>query len=113
MTHTVGYIEHCIAQPTPQLPLRTQPTSPKGYVGQAISSQEPLLLIRKNRQNPNHHLWNNNGTWFICYTTTRDPALSGTRHRRSLKTKSVVEARRLRDRLLASLSPTTLFTHFN
>jgi len=77
MTHSIGYIDRdsCAKQPTPQLSLRT------------------------NRTNPNHHLWNNNGTWYICYTVC-EPGLSGTRRRESLRTKSITTARRLRDRVL-------------
>ena len=117
MTHSIGTIDHarCTQQPNTQLSLRTnptQPTSPKGYVGQATSNQGPVLSIRRNKQNPNHHLWNNNGTWYIHYTICQT-GLSGTRRRHSLNTKSAVEARRLRDRLFASLSPSTLFTCFN
>jgi len=46
--------------------------------------------------NPNHHLWNNNGTWFLHYTEHPTP-LTKQRVRRSLKTRSLDEARRRRD----------------
>jgi hypothetical protein len=26
------------------------------------------IVLRINAANPNHHLWNNNGTWFVHYT---------------------------------------------
>ncbi|MEN9359056.1 MAG: hypothetical protein RL095_591 [Verrucomicrobiota bacterium] len=54
------------------------------------------ISIRKNSSNPNHHLWNNNGTWFIHYTL-HPTALTKQRIRQSLNTKSVTEARLLRD----------------
>ena len=56
------------------------------------------LAIRVNPDNPNHHLWNNNGTWFIHYTVYPD-ALTAERVRRSLGTRSLAEARRRRDAL--------------
>ena len=52
----------------------------------------------KNTTNPNHHLWNNHGTWFVCYTVYPTP-LTKERRRESLHTKSVDEARRRRDML--------------
>ncbi len=54
------------------------------------------LAIRTDHENANHHLWNNNGTWFIHYTVY-PTAVTKKRIRKSLKTKSVLEARRLRD----------------
>ena len=57
------------------------------------------LSIRVDARNPDHHIWNNNGTWwFHCTFHT------GNRKRRcrtSLKTRDVVEARRRRDVLIA------------
>jgi hypothetical protein len=50
--------------------------------------------------NPNHHLWNNHGTWFLCYTEHPTP-FTKQRIRRSLKTRSVEEARRRRDEFFA------------
>ena len=57
----------------------------------------PALRIRQD--NPNHHLWNNNGTWFIHYTVHR-PDFTKSRVRDSLGTKSLAAARRLRNRIL-------------
>ncbi|MBI5395641.1 MAG: hypothetical protein HZA91_10130 [Verrucomicrobia bacterium] len=54
------------------------------------------LSVRVNRTNPDHHLWNNNGTWFVHYTVYPD-RLTKERVRRSLGTKSLAEARRKRD----------------
>jgi len=63
----------------------------------------------KNVANLNHHLWNNHGTWFVCYTVYPTP-VTKERRRESLRTKSVEEARRRRDELFAcrrapSISP--------
>ncbi len=59
------------------------------------------LSVRVNHANPNHHLWNNNGTWFIHYVVHPTP-ITKERIRRSLRTKSLEEARALRDALLAT-----------
>ena len=57
------------------------------------------ISLRTNPKNPNHHLWNNHGTWYIHYVVhptvnTKD------RIRRSLQTKSIAKARRERDAIL-------------
>lgn len=57
------------------------------------------LSLRVNPANPNHHLWNNNGTWFIHYVVHPTP-LTKDRIRRSLRTKSLAEARARRDAIL-------------
>jgi hypothetical protein len=56
----------------------------------------------KNMTNRNHHLWNNHGTWFVCYTVYPTP-LTKERRRESLRTKSLAEARRRRSELFARL----------
>jgi hypothetical protein len=53
--------------------------------------------------NPNHHLWNNHGTWFVHYTRYPTP-FTKERVRRSLQTKSLVEAREKRDAILRATS---------
>ncbi|MEA3208794.1 MAG: hypothetical protein QOE70_1851 [Chthoniobacter sp.] len=59
------------------------------------------LSLRVNPANPNHHLWNNNGTWFIHYVVHPTP-ITKERVRHSLRTKSLEEARVRRDALFAS-----------
>ena len=54
------------------------------------------LSLRTNPENPNHHLWNNNGTWFIHYVVHPTP-ITKERIRKSLGTKSLTEARAKRD----------------
>lgn len=61
---------------------------------------QATLSIRIDHSNPNHHLWNNNGTWFIHYTVYPD-SLTTQRVRRSLRTRSLREARLKRDGLFA------------
>jgi hypothetical protein len=59
------------------------------------------LAIRTDDRNLNHHLWNNNGTWFIHYTVYPTP-VTKQRIRSSLRTKSLVQARDRRDDILST-----------
>lgn len=70
----------------------------------ATGAVYPQLGVRVDPANPDHHLWNNHGTWFIHYTVYPDP-LTAERVRRSLRTRSLDEARRRRDELFAGLTP--------
>jgi hypothetical protein len=67
----------------------------------ASSGQYPMLSIRADHRNPNHHLWNNNGTWFLCYTVLTSP-VTAERVRTSLKTRSLGAAIRRRDQKFAA-----------
>ena len=49
------------------------------------------LSIRTDPANRNHHLWNNNGTWFAHYTLHTN-AFTAERVRRSLRSQSVPPA---------------------
>jgi hypothetical protein len=68
------------------------------------------MTIKKNQnasiriwaQNPDHHLYNNNGSWWLHYTSYPD-AISAKRIRRSLGTRNLHEARERRDAFLAQL----------
>ena len=51
----------------------------------------------------NHHLWNNNGTWWF-HGTFHKPDGTAERVRTSLRTKCVREARRKRDRVVSGTS---------
>ena len=62
-----------------------------------------VLAIRTDEENPNHHLWNNNGTWFVHYTVYPTP-VTKQRVRKSLKTKCLDEARKKRDSLFKQMS---------
>jgi hypothetical protein len=61
------------------------------------------LAIRLNPGNPDHHLWNNNGTWFVHYTIHPTP-FTKQRIRASLGTKNLAEARLRRDQLVVSVT---------
>jgi hypothetical protein len=58
--------------------------------------------IRVDESNPRHHLWCNNGTWWVHYTIHFD--CRKRRIRRSLRTRSLDIAIRRRDELLARLA---------
>jgi hypothetical protein len=59
-----------------------------------------IPAIRVDSSNPDHHLWNNHGTWW-CHFTLHLPDFTKQRIRTSLDTASPKEARELRDGLLA------------
>jgi hypothetical protein len=49
------------------------------------------LAIWLNPTNPDHHLWNNNSTWFVHYTEHR-PNFTKHRIRMSLQTSNLASA---------------------
>jgi hypothetical protein len=63
--------------------------------------------IRVRPENPNHHLWNNHGTWFLHYTVHPTP-FTKERIRRSLGTKDIRVARERRDSFFAHLASEAL-----
>ena len=58
--------------------------------------------IRIQSTNRNHHLYNNNGTWWLHYTSYPTPVTTQ-RIRRSLKTRDLTVARKRRDAVLTQL----------
>lgn len=68
------------------------------------------MTIHKNKHasvriwatNPDHHLYNNNGTWWVHYTAYK-PDHTSKRIRHSLRTRCIEEARERRDALLGEL----------
>lgn len=65
-----------------------------------ITNAIPALRIADT--NPDHHLWNNNGTWWIHYTLHL-PDYTKRRVRRSLSTRHSRTARQRRDEIFAEL----------
>jgi hypothetical protein len=64
-----------------------------------INQCQEKLALRINDSNLNHHLWNNNGTWWVHYTVY--PSLvTAERRRKSLNTKDIIVARKRRDKIL-------------
>ena len=67
-----------------------------------MSNLITLASLRISDANPNHHLWNNNGTWFLHYTVYPTP-FTKERIRRSLGTKCLTTARERRDQFFEHL----------
>ena len=65
------------------------------------SSNMLRLVIRHTPDNPNHHLWFNNGTWWCHFTLKTGTGISQ-RIRSSLKTADLQKARDRRDRILSA-----------
>ncbi|MCE9519233.1 MAG: hypothetical protein K8R87_06755 [Verrucomicrobia bacterium] len=63
---------------------------------------QPRLSLRTDVGNPDHHLWCNNGTWWMHLTVHHTDGTKQ-RVRRSLKTHDLVTARQRRDRLIQQL----------
>jgi hypothetical protein len=78
----------------------TSTPRPRDHTSSAAPAEVfPRTSVRLRPANPNHHLWNNNGTWYLHYTMHPTP-LTKTRVRVSLETKSLENARRRRDEIL-------------
>jgi len=60
------------------------------------------LVTRRTDHNPNHHIWKNNGTWWLHFTL-RSTEGKSMRPAYSLKTPDLESARRKRDRILAAI----------
>ena len=69
----------------------------------SITTNSEELAIRVDESNINHHLWNNNGTWWLHYTVYPTPVTSD-RRRCSLKTQNIKQARLIRDEILNALA---------
>ena len=63
-----------------------------------------VLSSRVRAHNPNHHIWFNNGSWWMHYTVHL-PDSTKHRVRRSLRTRSVELARARRDAILEEFGP--------
>ena len=62
-----------------------------------------VLSLRTHNANPNHHLWWNNGTWWL-HATVHRPDYTKQRLRLPLETKHVGLARSRRDAVLGGWS---------
>ena len=79
--------------------MSTTKTIPPSTAATTTTTVRPVLSIRTAATNPFHHLWNNNGTWWVHYTEHL-PDHTKRRVRRSLHTKDSGIARVLRDSIL-------------
>jgi hypothetical protein len=64
--------------------------------------ENETLAVRIDSANPDHHLWNNNGSWW-CHYTAHYADNTAERIRVSLRTGNVEEARERRDQLFTEL----------
>ena len=58
-----------------------------------------IPLYANKRYGPDHHIWDNNGTWWVHFSVTRRRGRAK-RVRISLGTKSKTEARKRRDLIM-------------
>jgi hypothetical protein len=68
----------------------------------------PETTRSQKERNPDHHIWCNNGTYFVHLTLLRGQGRY--RLRKSLKTKDVAEARKRRDRMVTFIREQTELT---
>lgn len=68
-----------------------------------MSDRVDALIESCRKANPNHHLWNNNGTWWF-HCTVHLPNYTKERIRKSLATGDLETAQRRRDEELRSLA---------
>ena len=66
-----------------------------------MSTATPSLRV--DPTNPNHHLWNNHGTWWVHYTLHLSD-YTKQRIRKNLSTRSLKTARTRRDTILTALA---------
>ncbi len=76
-------------------PLRVQPNEAVMHPNQKNVPADPVLSIRIDDQNLDHHLWCNHGVWWIHYVVHEGNRKR--RVRRSLQTRDVEIARQRRD----------------
>lgn len=67
-----------------------------------ITNHNATLAVREAANGQNHHLWNNNGTWWVHFTL-HYPDYTAKRWRISLATRDLEAARIARDNLFAAL----------
>ena len=63
-----------------------------------LSLADGKLSLRINPKNPNHHLFNNHGTWWL-HATLHSRDFTKQRIRKNLRTEDLDEARTMRDQL--------------
>lgn len=78
-------------------------TRQAGEEPETLNAQRDRLAVRVDSANPDHHLWNNRGTWW-CHFTLHKADYTAQRIRVSLKTRDQGEARERRDELLLAIA---------
>ena len=72
---------------------------------QPVQDDSYELSIRHNGSNPNHHIWNNNGTLFLNYSEVSRRFKRRNRVSLGLKPDQIAEARKLRDQFFRTRLP--------
>ena len=72
-----------------------------------MSTTIPILSRRQKTDGPNHHLWNNHGTWWFHGTIHKHDG-TAERVRVSLATRNEEQARRKRDIIISRFAPSPL-----
>jgi hypothetical protein len=80
----------------------------KAYPYASPAPRAGKIIVRITPDNPNHHLWNNNGTWWMHYTVHHNDHTKE-RKRISLRTSELEEAREFRDLILYAAPPNQIF----
>lgn len=68
-----------------------------------MSTTIPTISRRQKTEGPNHHLWNNHGTWWF-HGTIHKPDGTAERVRVNLATRDEAQARRKRDNIISRFS---------
>lgn len=68
-----------------------------------MSTTIPTISRRQKTDGPNHHLWNNHGTWWF-HGTVHKPDGTAERVRVNLGTSDEAHARRKRDHIISRFS---------
>ena len=63
----------------------------------------PTPAVRINPDNPDHHVYSDNGVWWIHYSVRTDPRFKAQRVHASLGTRRLEIARERRDAILTHL----------
>lgn len=75
------------------------PAGEKGTAAPVEKNRGFYLKMRAVEKNPNHHIWNNNGTWYCNFTLVSESGKES-RVRNSLYADNVEDARRRRDKMI-------------
>ncbi len=84
----------------PEKPIRTVAAGTVKQIPAPVAKSRGFYLkMRAVEKNPNHHIWNNNGTWYCNFTLVSESGKEN-RVRNPLYTDNVEDARRRRDKMI-------------
>ena len=73
--------------------------SPEGVFSETRSVKKKIVALPDRKYGANHHIWDNNGTWW-CHLSLARRTGRAKRIRFSLRTNNVREARKRRDLIM-------------